>query len=503
MARKRRRRRSKRQSTHSVHQNQNGNKVNTKDKPVKGLECLLTNSSTCTFASYTQDAGVQTHSNEAEYNSTWPPLSPLARKLMAAMRFKKYGGHVDTVSMTNVASVHESESRLSVRLDFVSIASSNSIALGEEDLLRSECSLKRVSATSATITIHGSASSVGKPLKFVRHHVGLERTRIIQTKPSQKHKKRSETHIPKSYTPRKQAMIKAKNVFKMSQCHLAIRSGNPPPKEWTIVQGVRKLRDKFTRKLVERFRAICGWLGLDTKMGYLKLMSCPRVTSGFHLVAGLAKQTGNEDDKIRQLQDELVLLREELVECKMCAKEVQELRAELIEVKQLLRALTSSSNGCKKPTAVINNPPPPPPLPTASTTIQLVVPPTPPTPPPPPPPPMPASIATGTKVLRNIKPSAKPEKSQENPSSARPVISVDAILKVKLKKPGDRQNRSPAKSTSPATRSSQPMVSMDMLRQVKLKPASRNQPGGCGTVSLLQGNRSSDTSLAREASLQS
>ncbi|XP_018328698.1 uncharacterized protein LOC108739340 isoform X2 [Agrilus planipennis] len=94
-------------------------------------------------------------------------------------------------------------------------------------------------------------------------------------------------------------------------------------------------------------------------------------------------------------------------------------------------------------------------------------------PPPPPPPPPPPLLLAPAPIIRITSSTKLEKKMQKAGAENRPVISLDDILKVKLRKTAER--KSPLRRLSPLKRSIQPIISSDMLRQIKLKPTSRSQ----------------------------
>ncbi|KOC62921.1 hypothetical protein WH47_03112 [Habropoda laboriosa] len=117
-------------------------------------------------------------------------------------------------------------------------------------------------------------------------------------------------------------------------------------------------------------------------------------------------------------------------------------------------------------------PPPPPPPPTPSP--PLPPPPSlPPPPPPPPPPPFP-SLQSPAQPITPTTPKSRsvrmPSRKCSTPLPSRPVITVEDLLKVTLKKAPQnvKENR---RNTIPGPRG--PVVSLDMLRSVKLKSVRR------------------------------
>ncbi|XP_023019122.1 uncharacterized protein isoform X4 [Leptinotarsa decemlineata] len=149
----------------------------------------------------------------------------------------------------------------------------------------------------------------------------------------------------------------------------------------------------------------------------------------------------NYKTNIEHLNDELQMIKEEM-------KQFKELRSELESVKDRISCMKSATPCTPMIQTALSMPPLPPP-------------------PPPPPPPLPPSepLVTASK-LKIAKKTTTMTSGKEN---SRPVISLDDILKVKLKKCTDRNYQTPANR-----RSTQPVVSLDMLKQVKLRPASRN-----------------------------
>ncbi|XP_050315858.1 uncharacterized protein LOC126750326 isoform X2 [Anthonomus grandis grandis] len=172
-------------------------------------------------------------------------------------------------------------------------------------------------------------------------------------------------------------------------------------------------------------------------------------------------------------------LKGELEKIKTELSNMTDLRTELISLKEDFRYLKSAPI-VSAPSSAPPVPPPPPPPPTL------------PPPPPPPPPPMPILtqpplLALTKKAKSTIGMGASADKE------SRPVISLDEILKVKLKKAADRP------STTPMRRqrlNSTPMMSDDLFRQVKLRTSNRptavrnmanlttaSTPGGASTSS--------------------
>ncbi|XP_030755008.1 cyclin-dependent kinase 12-like isoform X2 [Sitophilus oryzae] len=165
----------------------------------------------------------------------------------------------------------------------------------------------------------------------------------------------------------------------------------------------------------------------------------------------LHENNDNKNSDIEKLNTEINKIKQEL-------SRVTDVRSELTSLKEQFQCFKTRSieqAATSAPSSVVNSAPPPPPPPL-------------PPPPPPPPPPLlmvqkPQKLGLGKRAKTTLGiPSVEK-------SDSRPVISLDDILKVKLKKASER----PTVNPTTRNRTSTPVVSMDMLRQVKLRPSSR------------------------------
>lgn len=148
-------------------------------------------------------------------------------------------------------------------------------------------------------------------------------------------------------------------------------------------------------------------------------------------------------EEIRVLTNKITVLENELQTVKEELKSIEGLRGEIKEINKLREQLFSKtkSTGCMPSIQTTSSPPAPPP-------------------PPPPPPPMP--IFVPPPVSRPLKNSKKAENSNEN---SRPLITVEDLLKVRLKKI--------TSSSVPINKKPPTLDPDELLKQVKLRPMSR------------------------------
>ncbi|XP_076255646.1 uncharacterized protein LOC143193364 isoform X2 [Rhynchophorus ferrugineus] len=236
---------------------------------------------------------------------------------------------------------------------------------------------------------------------------------------------------------------------------------------------------KWSYRMVE----VCSQLGIQIKKSLTSLCTINN-NSIDHSSQRICKceqyqdEINNLNTQISNVNGDIECLREQITRIETvqknetCKTEMATLQAELSQMKQELSSITDLRSEltflkeqfqCFKSAASSSKPivvPPPPPIPMC-----------PPPPPPPPPPPMPQSSLISQKapklgLLKKSKTTlgiSMPDKGD-----SRPVISLDDILKVKLKKASERPVMTPMRN-----RTTTPVVSMDMLRQVKLRPAAR------------------------------
>ncbi|CAH1999981.1 unnamed protein product [Acanthoscelides obtectus] len=139
---------------------------------------------------------------------------------------------------------------------------------------------------------------------------------------------------------------------------------------------------------------------------------------------------------------------------------IEQQQDELVKLKENLKEIQNRIRSCP--------PPPPPPCPTS-----FPPPPPPlPNPPPPPPPPLPplsltAPSSTSLKITKNEK-----NGGGRTAAQPRPVISLEDILKVKLKKASDRCGSTPTGRFA-GTRRASATVPLETLEQVRLRPTPR------------------------------
>nr|CAI5863645.1 unnamed protein product [Callosobruchus analis] len=137
---------------------------------------------------------------------------------------------------------------------------------------------------------------------------------------------------------------------------------------------------------------------------------------------------------------------------------IEQQHDDLVKLKENLKEIQNQMRSHPPPTAA-SFPPPPPPLPCL---------------PPPPPPPLPplclASIgSTSLKITKK-----EQNAGATNATQPRPVISLEDILKVKLKKTSDRCSATPTGRFAGTRRSSATISApLETLEQVRLRPTSR------------------------------
>ncbi|KAI4454540.1 hypothetical protein MML48_9g00021313 [Holotrichia oblita] len=148
------------------------------------------------------------------------------------------------------------------------------------------------------------------------------------------------------------------------------------------------------------------------------------------------------DKELHENKEKMTNLNEEIDKIKVNLAELDVVKQKLRDIEEKIEKKLSSSTG-----AIPSPPPPPPPIP-------------------PPPPPLPSS-ASSPSVSRTVKATVARKVEKKNCENSRPVISLNDILNVKLKKTSDKPRLT--------RRATQPFVSVEMLRQIKLRPASRSQ----------------------------
>ncbi|KAL1500809.1 hypothetical protein ABEB36_006251 [Hypothenemus hampei] len=263
------------------------------------------------------------------------------------------------------------------------------------------------------------------------------------------------------------------------------------------IQKYSKASAKWSMRLMES----CSQLGLQIKNSLASMCnvqsnrSIEEWTPKFCKCEEYKMEINNLNVKILQLNEELKQLTQQLnTHCEDIGqlKEIQKIKAELATYKDLRQEIVI----LKEQFACFKNQ-------TVSKTSVLA--PAPPPPPPPPPPPLPlATTHVPVKLHLNHKSrSLLDTKSLNNDS--RPIISLDEILKVKLKKTSDRPLSTPSKRPRAV---STPVVD-DLFRQVKLRrssfmanatPISAGNlltPGGMSTGSSEMSSTSPASSLNR------
>ncbi|XP_017781390.1 PREDICTED: uncharacterized protein LOC108566152 [Nicrophorus vespilloides] len=268
---------------------------------------------------------------------------------------------------------------------------------------------------------------------------------------------KSEYVIPKSFSPIKRCSVERNSSSSILNFVNTSSSSS-------LISRFRSFHKKHSSKWADKIIEVCSWFGISIKMGLLAMYN--KTKSDATLSQCTCDDYKSKLDEICKKMSELdeahqrevSVLNKEVAELRMEVKDLSQLRQELEAIKVAL-ANTPRPSLCADHTP--KPPPPPPPF------ISMAAAPPPPPPPPPIPPPMPLCTSTpisrGIKINRNA---AKEDKGDKE--NGRPVISLDDILKVKLRKAGDR-----GQTPKLQRRSTQPVISMDMLKQVKLRPASR------------------------------
>ncbi|XP_019878294.2 uncharacterized protein LOC109608059 isoform X2 [Aethina tumida] len=345
----------------------------------------------------------------------------------------------------------------------------------------------------------------------------LDEMSLMQTSPkSSRSMKIQSLHLSqrKTYKPTPRYGRRVSNISYSSVCirrrSVEIDDGNVRENLLMKLKKYSKLSAKWSMKVVD----VCAQLGISLKNLFLiLLMILQSLSSICHAYQErrskreeckceqYQKEIGQLNGRIQELTTELVVMRTRLEIQKEGDKlngfheslrKVQDDLKQIVELKsevESLKAQFANFKGPSSETTTSNPAPAPAPAPATLVvpTIKIteapaVLPPPPPPPPmpallpPPPPPPMPTAASMPSTKLSS-KGTKHREAMSKSKSDSRPMISLDEILKVKLKKPADRP------TSTPQRRSAQPVVSMDMLRQVRLRPASRPplRPAYCST----------------------
>ncbi|CAG9860692.1 unnamed protein product [Phyllotreta striolata] len=154
-------------------------------------------------------------------------------------------------------------------------------------------------------------------------------------------------------------------------------------------------------------------------------------------------------------------LNEELKKIKDDLHQLANVKIEMDCFKEELELIKSKSSA-----RVVPAPPPPPPPPPMPSFI-----------PPPPPPPMFNATPSDSSKLKI----SKKKHNMDDKENSRPVISLEDILKVKLKKTSHSNSYQATPTSRP---NNQPAVSLEMLRQVKLKPSNGSRRSEGDTLGL-------------------
>ncbi|KAF2899804.1 hypothetical protein ILUMI_06382 [Ignelater luminosus] len=233
-----------------------------------------------------------------------------------------------------------------------------------------------------------------------------------------------------------------------------------------IFAKVKKYHGRYSSKLPAKIIEICTWLGITIKKGITslyqlyteqnkKIIDCPSDTNCNKCNSYLS-QLSKLTSTVEELNTEIINMKQDNQDksekLALLHSEINQLRQELAQFEDLRKELQELKGQLNTKSAV---PPPPPP----------------------PPPPLLPALSIPHNNSKTVKVAAR-KKSNEN---ARPIISLEDILKVKLKKISDRR--------SPMRRATEPLVS-NALKQVRLRPTtskpqtpSNGSPSSASSVS--------------------
>ncbi|KAK9745182.1 hypothetical protein QE152_g7188 [Popillia japonica] len=237
--------------------------------------------------------------------------------------------------------------------------------------------------------------------------------------------------VPKTFSPQRRSFVKSNNVLNVSNSGIYTR----------FMTNIKKLHSRYSTRWYNVVKDVCVGLGITVRRKLSsvclpnennssaesevieikpkKQKACYRCKNYEEQVLTLSTKILDLDKELHENKEKMTNLSEEIDKIKVDLTELDVVKQKLRDIEERIDKKLSLSSG-----AISSPPPPPPPIP-------------------PPPPPLPSS-ASSPSVSRTVKATVSRKVEKKNCENSRPVISLNDILNVKLKKTSasfDRTNR--------------------------------------------------------------